>query len=74
MVINNEKYLTLNLSMEPKFIFTFLVTSYTTFIRPNFIGKVAQKTTSLLQGHDFRTKHQVLTSLSQCHNFDTIDL
>ena len=43
LVINNEKYLTLNLSRESNFIFIFLVKSYTTFIGPNLIGKVAKK-------------------------------
>ena len=43
--IRNEKYASLNLSKEPNFIFTFLVKSYITFIGPNFIRQVAQKTT-----------------------------
>ena len=63
LVINNKKYLTLNLSEEPNFIFTFLVKSYTTLIRPNFISKVAPKTKPLLHRHDFRTTYQVLTHI-----------
>ena len=43
LVINNAKHLTLNSSKEPNFILTFILKSYTTFIHPNFIGKVAQK-------------------------------
>ena len=43
LVINNEKCLTLNLSKEPNFVLTFLLKSYTTFIRPNFFGKFVQK-------------------------------
>ena len=48
LVNNNEKYLTLNLSKKPNFISKFIVKSYTTFIPPNFIEKVASPTTTLL--------------------------
>ena len=61
LVISNKKYSTLNLSKEPNSIFTFLIKPYTTFIGPNLIGKVAQKTTLLLHRHDFRTRHQVFS-------------
>ena len=67
-MINNEKYLTLTLNKEPNCIFKFLLKSYTTFVGPNFIGKVAQKTILELHSHDFRTRHQVLT----CVLFSTI--
>ena len=43
LVNNNEKYLTLNLSKKPNFISKFIVKSYTTFIPPNFIEKVASQ-------------------------------
>ena len=41
---------------------------YTTFIDPNFIGKVAQKAILLLHRYDFRTRYQVLT----CAIFSTV--
>ena len=74
--IRNEKYLSLNLCKEPNFIFAFLVKSYTTFISPNFIRQVAQKTTLVLHRHDFSFLRQ---SQFQCgmllsHTFDIIDL
>ena len=52
-------------------------------MRPNFLGKVAIKTTFLLNRHDFSTRHQAscifFHSQLQCgillnHNFDIIDL
>ena len=43
LVINNKKYLTLNLSKGPKFIYTFHIKFYTKFKLPNIIGKAAQK-------------------------------
>ena len=61
LLINNKKYLTLNSSKEPNFIFTLLKKSCSAFIAPNFIGKVAQKATLLLNRHDLRTRDQVLT-------------
>ena len=68
-MISNEKYSTLNLSKKPNFIYTFLVKSYTTFIGPNFIGKVAQKTTLLLHRHDIRTRHHVLTFFPRSQSY-----
>ena len=35
LVIVNEKYLTLNISKEPNFIFTFLVKPYISLLYPN---------------------------------------
>lgn len=55
LMINSKKYLTLNLSKGPKFIFT--------FIHPNFIGKVAQKTALLIHRHGSKTRQQVLISV-----------
>ena len=43
LVINNEKYLTLNLSEELNCIFTFLVKSYTTSTAPNSISQGIKK-------------------------------
>ena len=72
----------LNLSKEPNSIFTFLIKSYTTFMGPNFNGKVAQKETLLLKRHDFRTRHQVVffpqsqlqRDMLPCHTFGIIEL
>ena len=74
--IRNEKYLSLNLSKEPNFIFAFLVKSYTTFISPNFIRQVAQKTTLVLHRHDFSffSQSQFQCGMLLSHTFDIIDL
>ena len=44
-MINNEKCLTLNLSKEPNL---FLLKSYFTLTRPNFIGKFVQKSCTFI--------------------------
>ena len=47
LVINDEKYLTLNLSKEPDVFFHISQKIFTTIIPPNFISKVATKITPL---------------------------
>ena len=47
LVINDEKYLTLNLSKEPDVFFHISQKIFTTIIPPNFISKVAPKITPL---------------------------
>ena len=61
----NEKYLTLNFSKEPNFIFTFLVKSYTSFIYPNS------------QAYFFYMWHftmsELLCNMLLCRRFDITD-
>ena len=70
-VIIIEKYLTLNLKIEPHFICASLIKIQTTVIRPNFITKISLKRLlifiSLLHRHNFRTKHEVSTRLTFPH-------
>ena len=44
LVIDNEKYLILNLDKEPNFVPTFSLKSYSSFMRHSFIVKFVEKT------------------------------
>ena len=62
------QYLTLNLSKEPNFILIFLVKSYTTLIRPNFIGKAAQDNYIILTKAWFQNQTSSFNSYILSHS------